>query len=227
LYYNVIESFISFLLIFVNTNYNQKDGANWFIGYIFVPLFNNKHSQIMKNLVLFILPLFIFSCKLGVESFRPQIEELGTNWDNTTKSVTEFANSLTTDISGFTNIASTMTLSEDALKGLKPEMATKYAEATTAFSSATAAFGPIQSELGDFNKMWVEKSQTVENLKKGLAEGKIEGDVKMQIADLTALIAQATEKLSGWQAKQTETKAAADAASLKLKEVYEMITVKK
>ncbi|MBK9042754.1 MAG: hypothetical protein IPN97_06025 [Saprospiraceae bacterium] len=64
----------------------------------------------MKKLILIALPLFIFSCKPGVESFRPQIEELATNWDTNTKSVTDFANNLTTEISGFTNLATTMTL---------------------------------------------------------------------------------------------------------------------
>ncbi|MFZ1704173.1 MAG: hypothetical protein WAT79_07490 [Saprospiraceae bacterium] len=181
----------------------------------------------MKKLLLFVLPLFIFSCKPGVETFRPQIEELSTNWDANTKAVTEFANNLTTEITGYTNMASTMTLAEDVVKGLKPEMATKYAEATTAFSAATAAYGPIQAELGEFTKMWVEKTASVNALKDGLANGKIEGDIKMQIADLTALIAQASEKLTGWQTKQSEAKVAADSASAMLKTAYEMITVKK
>lgn len=181
----------------------------------------------MKKLLFIALPLFVFSCKPGVEAFRAQIEELATNWDNTTKTVTEFATSLTTEISGLTNAASSMTLSEDVLKGLKPEMATEYADATTAFSAATAAYGPIQAELGEFTKMWVEKTATVNALKDGLAAGKIEGDVKMQIADLTALIAQAGEKLAGWQNKQAEAKSASDAATMKLKEVYEKITMKK
>lgn len=171
--------------------------------------------------------MIVFSCKPGVEAFRGQIEELSTNWDNTTKSVTEFANSLSTDISGFTNDAATMTMGEDIMKGLKPEMATAYAEATTAFSAATATYGPIQAELGEFTKMWVEKTATVNALKEGLAAGKIEGDVKMQIADLTALIAQANEKLAGWQGKQGEAKAASNAALSKLKEVYEKLTMKK
>jgi hypothetical protein len=181
----------------------------------------------MKNLILFIFPLFIISCKPGVEAYRAQIEELTTNWDNTTKSVTDFANNLTTEISVYSNTSSTMTLAEDVMKSLKPDMAAKYTEATTAFSAATAAYGPIQAELGEFTKMWVEKSAGINALKEGLANGKIEGDVKMQIADLTALIAQATEKMSGWQGKQAETKAAAEAATAKLKEVYEMITMKK
>jgi hypothetical protein len=181
----------------------------------------------MKKLILIALPLFIFSCKPGVESFRPQIEELATNWDTNTKSVTDFANNLTTEISGFTNLATTMTLTEDVVKGLKPDMAAKYTEATTAFSAATSAYGPIQSELGEFTKMWVEKTAGVNALKDGLTQGKIEGDVKMQIADLTALIAQASEKVTGWQAKQAEAKAATEAASAKLKEVYDMVSMKK
>lgn len=181
----------------------------------------------MKKLLLLIIPFFVISCKPGVEVFRGQIEELSTNWDTTTKSVTDFANTLTTEISGYTNMASTMTLGEDALKSLKPEMAAKYTEATTAFSSATSAYGPIQAELGEFTKMWVEKSASVNALKEGLVSGKIEGDVKMQIADLTALLAQAAEKLTAWQGKQAETKAATDAASQKLKEVYDMISAKK
>lgn len=181
----------------------------------------------MKKLLFIVVPMVLFSCKPGVEAFRGQIEELTTNWDSTTKSVTEFANNLSTEISGFTNAASTMTMGEDIMKGLKPEMATQYADATTAFSAATATYGPIQAELGEFTKMWVEKTATVNALKEGLAAGKIEGDVKMQIADLTALIAQANEKLAGWQGKQAEAKAASDVALNNLKAVYEKLTVKK
>ena len=39
--------------------------------------------------------------------------------------------------------------------------------------------------------------------------------------------AQASEKVTGWQAKQAEAKAATEAASAKLKEVYDMVSMKK
>lgn len=175
----------------------------------------------MKNLLLFVLPLILFSCKSGVEAHKAAIEELGTNWDAATTAVTGFAEALTAEVNSF-NSVSEMTAIADA-SSLKGDAATKYAEAAKAFTDATAGYGAIQAELNEFVGMWTEKSAAVNALKEGLAAGKIEGDVAAQIADLTGLVTKANEGLAGWQAKQAEVKAASDAAAETLKSVYEMV----
>ncbi len=181
----------------------------------------------MKNLLLLALPLFLFSCKPGVEAHKVAIEELGTNWDAATAAVTGFSESLTKDVTGYTEAATSMILTEEAAKALKPDVAAKYAEATAAYKAATVeAYAPVQTELNDFVTMWTEKAAAVTALKDGLAAGKIEGDVAAQIAELSGLVTQGTEKVTAWTAKQAELKTAADSAQGMLKAAFEMVTKK-
>lgn len=182
----------------------------------------------MKKFLFLALPLFVFSCKSGVEAHKAAIETLGTNWDAATASVTEFSNGLTADLNGYTEAASTMMLDEAATAALKGDAATKWGEAVTAFKAATSgAYAPVQAELTEFVTMWTEKAAGVTALKDGLAAGKIEGDVAAQVTDLSGLVTQATEKVAAWTAKRAELKTNADSAMGMLKSAYEMVAPKK
>lgn len=194
----------------------------------FVSLF--KHIKIfrMKNLLLFVLPLVLFSCKPGIDAHKAAIEELGTNWDAATAAVTGFSESLTKDVNGYAEAASTMILPEEAVAALKGDAATKYTEAITAYKAATSeSYAPVQAELNDFVTMWTDKAAGVAALKDGLAAGKIEGDVTAQIAELSSLVTQGTEKVTAWTAKQAELKTAGDSALGMLTAAYEMVAPKK
>ena len=177
----------------------------------------------MKNLLLLVLPFVLFSCKSGVEAHKAAIEELGTNWDAATTAVTGFSEALTAEVNSFNAVKESTTLTEDAMKMLKGDAATKYTEAAQAFNDATAGYGAIQSELSAFVTTWTEKAAAVTALKDGLAAGKIEGDVPAQITELSDLVTKANESLTAWQAKQAEVKAASDAAAEALKAAYEMV----
>jgi hypothetical protein len=182
----------------------------------------------MKKFLLFALPLFLFSCKSGVETHRAAIEKLGTDWDAATLSVTGFSDGLTKDLNSYTEMASSMMLDSAAVAGLKGDAGKKWAEATAAYKVATTdAYAPIQSELGEFVKMWTEKAGAVTALKDGLAAGKIEGDVAAQVADLSGLVTQANEKITAWTAKQAELKTGATSALEMLKSAYEFVAPKK
>ncbi|MBK9256896.1 MAG: hypothetical protein IPM42_15550 [Saprospiraceae bacterium] len=180
----------------------------------------------MKNLLLFVLPLFLFSCKSGVEQHRASIEELSTNWDAATTAVTGFAEGLTAEINSYNAVSQATTLTPEAVAALKGDAATNYSAAAQAFANATAGYGAIQAELNDFVAMWTEKSASVTALKDGLAAGKIEGDVAAQVAELSALVTKGTEGLATWQAKQAEVKAGADAAAEALKAAYDAAATK-
>jgi hypothetical protein len=159
---------------------------------------------------------------------RKAIEELGTSWDGATQSVIGFSEDLTADMTKYTEAASTMMLDSVATSKLKGDAATQWAAATTAFKAATTdAYTPAQAELNDFVSMWTEKSTALTTLKDGLAAGKIEGDVVAQIAELSALVTQANEKVAAWVGKKTELSSAADAALESLKKAYEMVAPKK
>ena len=182
----------------------------------------------MKKFLLFALPLFLFSCKSGVDAHKASIEELGTNWDAATAAVTGFSESLTKDVTYFTESASAMTLDEAATAALKGDAATNWAAATAAYKAATVdAYAPVQTELNDFVTMWSEKAAAVTALKDGLAAGKIEGDVAAQVTELSTLVTQGNEKVTAWTAKQAELKTAGDAALAALKTAYEAVAMKK
>ncbi len=182
----------------------------------------------MKKFLLFALPLFLFSCKSGVDAHKAAIEELGTNWDAATAAVTGFSESLTKDVTYFTEAASAMTLDEAATAALTGDAATNWTAATAAYKAATTdAYAPVQTELNDFVTMWSEKAAAVTALKDGLAAGKIEGDVAAQVTELNTLVTQGNEKVTAWTAKQAELKTAGEAALAALKTAYEAVAMKK
>jgi len=180
----------------------------------------------MKKVLLFALPLFLFSCKSGVEAHKTAIEELGTSWDAATTAVTGFSEGLTKDITSYTESASGLMLDATAAAALKGDAATKWTEATAAYKAASEAYAPVQAELNDFVTLWTEKAAGVTALKDGLAAGKIEGDVAAQIAELSGLVTQANEKVTAWTAKQAELKTGADSALGALKSAYEAVAKK-
>lgn len=182
----------------------------------------------MKKLLFLALPLFIFSCKPGVETHRAAIEGLSSDWDKITNILTDFSNGLTSDINGYTESANAYMLDEAATAALKGDAATKWQDAVKLFKASTSeAYAPIQNELSEFINLWTEKSANVTALKDGLAAGKIEGDVNAQITDLTSLIGQAKEKITSWEAKKGEISVAGMSAVENLKTVYESIATKK
>lgn len=210
----------------------KKSIKKYYIHNIPIPLqhyFHNiKFIQKMKNLLLlFALPLFVFSCKSGMEAHKAAITDLDANWTAASASVADFANNLTKDITSQTEAASSLMLEESAVAALKPDMAAKWNEATTAFKSATAAYQPVQAELTDFTNMWTEKAAEVTALKDALTSGKYEGDAVAKIAELSGLVTQANEKVAAWTAKQGELKGGVDSALGMLKTAYEMVAPKK
>lgn len=182
----------------------------------------------MKNLLLlFALPLFLFSCKSGLDAHKAAITDLDTKWTAASTAVTDFANNLTKDVTAQTEAASALMLDEASVAALKPDMAAKWNEATSAFKAASAAYQPVQAELSEFGTMWTEKAAEVTALKDALTSGKYEGDAAAKIAELSGLVTQANEKVTAWTAKQAELKSASDSALGMLKAAYDMVAPKK
>ncbi len=165
----------------------------------------------MKKLILFALPLLMISCK-GVEQYRTGIEELATNWDNTTKAVTDFSGMVSSDLTNYTKALAGVRLDEMTAKKLKPEQVASFEAAQKAVTDALGAYAPLQQNINDFVATWTEKSAQVTALKEGLAAGKIEGDVPAQLAELNALNATANENLTAWQGSYGTIKGGVDTA---------------
>jgi hypothetical protein len=178
----------------------------------------------MKKLFLLLLPVVLFSCGKGVEQYRAGIEGLAADWDATSTAVTDFTNTLNGDLSSFSQLAGSLRLSEDVQKKLKPEQATQWQAAQTAFTQALQAFAPIRTQVAEFTKAWGEKAPEVQALKDGLAAGKLEGDVTAQIAGLTTLVTQAKESLTGWQTAHAAAKSGTQTAADAMKTLYETLS---
>jgi hypothetical protein len=182
----------------------------------------------MKKFLLFALPLFIFSCKSGVEVHKEAITKLGTDWDAATTSLTDFSGNLTKDVMAFSTEGAAMTMDAGMLAALKGPAADKYKMALDAYKKATIdSYTPVQNELSAFTTMWTEKDGAVKALKEGLAAGKIEGDIPGQLSSLTSLVSQGSTKIAAWTTKAAEVKTAADAALATLKTAYEAVAPKK
>ena len=165
----------------------------------------------MKKLILFALPLLMISCK-GVEQYRAGIEELSASWDTTTKSVTDFAGMVSSDLSNYTKALASVSLDEMTAKKLKPEQIAAFQAAQKGVTDALGAYAPLQQNINDFVKTWSEKSAEVTALKDGLAAGKIEGDVPAKLTELGGLVTSANENLTAWQGTYATVKGGVDKA---------------
>lgn len=181
----------------------------------------------MKRLLLFVLPLFIFSCKSGINAHKDAITKLGTDWTAATGSITEFTESLSKDVTSYTEQGTKLTLDSMVISALKGDNAAKYKDALNAFKNATSgSYAPVQNELSEFVAMWTEKGNDVNTLKAALTSGKFEGDALPKITELAGLVSQGTEKVTAWKAKQTELKTAADSALSMLQTAYDAVNKK-
>ncbi|MCO6463831.1 MAG: hypothetical protein J5I52_06740 [Saprospiraceae bacterium] len=182
----------------------------------------------MKKVLLFVLPLFLFSCKSALESNRQAIETLNGDWEKITTSLTSLSESITNDVNGVSSNLTQLMLDDAAKAKLKGDAAANYDKAVEAVKSASSqAYGPVQTEVNEFVKMWVEKSASVKALTDGLASGKYEGNVVTDLADLSGLVTQAKEKITAWTAKSEEAKKAVEMKVAELKTVYDAIAPKK
>lgn len=170
----------------------------------------------MKKLFFLLLPLLVFSCK-GVDQHRTSIEELSTNWDATTKAITDFQAMVSSDFTNYTQALAAMHPDDATRAKMTPAEVTAWEASQKTVTDALGAYAPLQKTISDFVATWTEKSQEVTALKDGLAAGKIEGDVNAKVTELNGMIATANENLNSWKAQYATIKGNVDAAMAALK----------
>jgi len=162
----------------------------------------------MKKLLAIALPLtFLVACN-SVEKHRASIETLGTEWDNTTAMVTEFAASVQAEQAAFQMAADSNKVADDVAAKLKEDKKTMLMDAYNAYTTAGAGYAAINDEVSAFVATWTENAAKVQALKDGLAAGKIDGDVAAQVAELNTVLTDAGTKLGEWKTKFEEAKKA-------------------
>jgi hypothetical protein len=178
----------------------------------------------MKRMLFLLLPVLMFACGSGVEQYRASVDTLVADWDATTSALTEFSATITNDLSNYSQMAGQMQLTDDVKAKLTPEKTSAWEAAQGALTQALQAFAPLRSEVGEFTKTWGEKAAEVQSLKDGLAAGKLEGDVNAKVTELSGLVAQGKEKLTGWQSAHAAAKSQAQAAADAMKALYDQYT---
>lgn len=168
----------------------------------------------MKKLFFILLPLLVVACK-GVEQYRTGIEELSGNWDNTTKAVTDFQASVSSDLTNYTQALAALQPAD--VSKLTPEQVTGWEASQKAVTDALGAFAPLQKTIADFVDQWSQKTAEVTALKDGLAAGKIEGDAGMKLTELNNMVTTANENLTAWQASYATVKNGVETAMSALK----------
>ena len=89
---------------------------------------------------------------------------------------------------------------------MKPEQVTAWNAAQKGVTDALAAYVPLQKTIGDYVKTWTEKAADVNSLKEGLATGKIDGDVKAKVTELTGMVTTQVKNLTAWKASYATVK---------------------
>lgn len=169
----------------------------------------------MKKLILFVLPLLIISCQ-GVEQYRAGIEELSGNWDNATKAVTDFAGTVSTDLTNYQTALAGVVIDDAMAKKMKPEQKAAVDAAKKAVEDALAGYAPFQQTINDFASTWTTKAADVTALKDGLAAGKLEGDVAGKVTELGTMVTTANDNVKAWTESYTALKGGVDAAMTSL-----------
>lgn len=165
----------------------------------------------MKQLILFILPVLMISCK-GVEQHRANIEELSADWETTTKEITDFQAQVSNDFTQYNQALAALHPDDATRAAMTPDQVTAWEASQKPATDALNAIPPFQKKINDFMTTWSEKSEEVTALKDGLASGKLEGDVDARIADLRAMISTANENLTSWKAEYATIKGNVDSA---------------
>lgn len=181
----------------------------------------------MKNLIVLIALVSLFGCKNSVETYRAGIEELVSNWDATTSSVTDFAGQVQAAAAGQSEKMSTLIIDELVFSKLKPEAQAKFNDAKSAAETANAGFGNIMSEVNSFVTDWTANAAQLTTLKDGLAAGKLEGDIAGQIAGLTTMVTDAQTKLESWKGAFSTVQGTSTSATDALAAVIAELTAKK
>ena len=172
--------------------------------------------MIMKKLFLFLLPaLLLVACK-SAEKHRAPIEKLSSDWDATTKAITDFQAEVSADLTNYTKALAAVQPDDATRAKMTPEQVTVWEASQKTVTDALGSYAPLQKTINDFVATWSEKSAEVTALKDGLAKGKLEGDVDAKVAELNAMIATANENLNAWKASYATIKGSVDASMASL-----------
>ncbi|MFQ5446816.1 MAG: hypothetical protein ACE5FF_07775 [Saprospiraceae bacterium] len=164
----------------------------------------------MKKVFAFMALAMVFAACSNSAKFTDSINELASKWDATTAAVTEFSQTMKDAQSAWVETSNTMQVAPETMANWDETTKNKYNELQAAAQTNTTNLGSIASELEEFMVQWSEQNNTMQDLKDGLASGKLSGDTEAKIAELTSAANNAATMLDGWKTKYQEVASALD-----------------
>ena len=162
----------------------------------------------MNRLILTLALVFAFFSCNNVEQYRAAIEGLSGEWDTATNSVTQLAETVTSEKSAFTDLLSSMSITEEISAAVGEETTQKLEGLKSQFEGFGGKFDGISSQITSFVGEWQEKAGLLNTLKEGLTSGDLSGvsDVLGTISSLKEAITGANTKVGEWTGQIEETK---------------------
>jgi len=179
----------------------------------------------MKRVFLFLIPVFIFSCK-GVEQYRAGIDEMSSKYNEVLENVKSFSASMDTDLTGFMTSAKEMTIAENDVNGLKPEAQEAYNSAFAKVSSSLAGLTSIKEAANNLMTTLNDQGAEVNSLTEGLASGKLGEDTMNKITGIQDVITSVSNNLGDMKTKYDAAKSDVTANFSALKSVFESVMAK-
>jgi chromosome segregation ATPase len=163
----------------------------------------------MKKASILAAIALVFAACSNIAEFKPMIEALSAQWDSTTGSVTDFANTVKSEQANLAAATQAAAVSPEVMAKWSDQLKNQYTELQNAYVASESGLAGIAAELDAFVAEWDTKSSEVKALTDGLAAGKLEDNVKEKIAELTAAANDATSKLEGWKSNFEQAKSTA------------------
>ena len=158
----------------------------------------------MKTLLMFSTAVLLFASCNNIAALKAPIEELASNWENTTTMMTDFVNTLQGTQSSLQDQFAQMQVPEGMQ--LDEEASGKVNELKSAYQEQIAGLSTLSESVSSFAGDWQTKAQQLGELKDGLASGKLGSDAMTIVESLTGVVAEAKTGLEDWQGDLGEIK---------------------
>jgi hypothetical protein len=151
----------------------------------------------MKTLVVVsAFALLLVSCS-NMENLQEPIENLTTDWGNTTTSVTGFVNSLQSTHRELQHQFAEMTVPEGLT--LSEEAENQIAELQDGYQEELHSLTELSGEVSSFIGDWQSKAEQLTELRTGLVAGSLDAEAGATVENLQTIVNDGKKGLDKWQ----------------------------
>ena len=160
-----------------------------------------------KLIILSLLAAALASCS-NVAKYKEAIETLSADWEATTSKVSATVSQITEAQDQAKTALQAISPSEEASASLTEDQSMKIGELQGVLQEQMGNLGQLAQKAFEFVNQWQEGSEKLEDLKTGLAEGKLPADAQSTIDNLKEMVTTAGEEVKGWESEVNTAKEA-------------------